>query len=100
MDSRYEERPGASQAVDFGDAPGHLRRRFIVGLGLERQCLSGSRPIETAREPSLEVRYRRKVHVDSAANDCGDIEIGHREVVAEQIFLLAYCRVENLERGH
>jgi hypothetical protein len=74
-----------SQPVDFSDAPGHLDRRFIVGLGLERQCLSGSRPIETAREPGLEVRYRRKVHVDSAADDRGDIEIGHREVVAEQI---------------
>src|SRR5262249_35108899 len=70
----------------------------IVGLGLERQCLSGSRPIETAREPGLEVRYRRKVHVDSAANDRGDVEIGHGEIIAEQIFLFGHRGVENLER--
>jgi hypothetical protein len=82
----------------LGDAPGHLGRRFIVSPGLESQCLSGSRPIETAREPGLEVRYRRKVHVDSAANDRGDIKIGHREIVAEQKFLLGHCRVENLKR--
>src|SRR6476469_408351 len=90
---------GLSQTVDFGDVPGQLCRCFIVGLGLERQCLAGSRPIETAREPGLEVRRRRKVHVNSAANDRGHIEIGHGEVVAEQIFLFYHRDVENLEWG-
>src|SRR5215470_1809340 len=77
-----------SQTVEFGDAPGHLHRCLIVGLGLERKCLPGSRPIKTAREPRPEVRHRRKVHVDGAANNGGDVEIGHREIDAAQIFLL------------
>src|SRR5262249_51530732 len=58
----------------------------------------GSRPLETAREPGLEVRRCGKVHVDSTADDGRDIEIGYREPVAEQVLLLSHCRVENLER--
>jgi len=101
--SRVDDRAGTglvSQAVDFGDVPGRLCRRFIVSLGLERKCRLGGWPLETAREPCLEIRHCGKVHVDSAADDRGDVEIGHREVGAEQIFLLAHCRVEDPERRH
>ena len=58
-------------------------RRFFVGLGLEREALSRSRPFQTAGQPGFKVRNCGKVHIDSAANDRGDIEIGHRKVIAE-----------------
>jgi hypothetical protein len=38
------------QAVDLGDASGHLRGRFIVGLGLECQSLARGRPTATPAE--------------------------------------------------
>jgi hypothetical protein len=90
----YRGRTGrtwTSQAVDFGDAPDHFRRRFIVGHGPERQCLSGSRPRETAREPGLEVRRCGKVHVDGAGNDFTVADLNVAAVIRANTFTQWIC---------
>ena len=86
-----------SQPIDLRDAPGHLGRRFAIGLGLQRQRLLGRWPRQTARQPGLEVRHRRQVHVDRAADDGRDVEIGDREIRPNQIRLLCQRRIEDAE---
>ena len=72
----------------------------LSALVLSASAFARGRPLETALEPGLEVRHCGKVHVDRTADDGSDVEIGHREVSAEQILLLGHCRVEHLERRH
>jgi len=81
------------------DAARHLRRRRAVRLGLERERRARGRPVEAAHQPAFEVRHRVELHVDGAADDGGDIEIGHREIAAQEIRLLRHRRVQHFERA-
>ena len=84
------ERTGfaCSQAVDPGDPPGHVHRRSVVGRVLQRERFAGGGTLQATHQPGLEMRHRAQVHLDGAADDGSDVEIGNGEVVAEQIGLL------------
>ncbi len=69
----------------------------LSDFGLELQRRARRRPVEAARKPAFQMRPRRELHVDRAADDGGDVEIGHREILAEQIRLRGHGRVQHLE---
>src|SRR6266566_5152491 len=56
------------------------------------------RKFETALEPCRKPRRCGKIHVDRAADDRGDVEIGDREVFDQQISAAGQRIVEHLER--
>ena len=80
-----------------------MRRVTSAGVSLSALVFSASAARAAGRSRQRVSQAFRfgvadKIHVDGAADDGGDIEIGHGEVAAEQIRLLGQGRVEHLER--
>src|SRR5438045_1888189 len=76
---------------------GDLDRDLGVGGGPQRARLARRRTLEAALEPIADMRRRREVHVDGAADNGCHVEICDGEVVADQIAAAGERAVEHLE---
>src|SRR5262249_49775459 len=74
-------RAGGSQAIVAGDRAGPLDGNRGIGRSTQRQRRARRWAFEAAVEPIAKTRRRRKIHVDRAANDRGNVEVGDAELV-------------------
>src|SRR5262249_8404490 len=87
-----------SQAIVPGNHARHLDWNRGIGLGAQGPRRARGRAFETALEPCRKARRCGEIHVDRAADDRGDIEIGNGEVLAQQVRTAGKRPVEHLER--
>ena len=84
-----------SQPIVAGDRARHLDRNGVVGVLAQTAGGARRRAFEAAPQPIAEPRRGAQIHVDGAADHRRHVEIGDREVIAEQIGPLGERAVEH-----